>query len=80
MFIELYFIDEMKNFAREWVDPIFQFTSLLFLVNLHIAVIIGIIVGLCLQNWIIGLTVAGAVLAIIYTFLALVWFASKRYV
>ncbi|XP_063923502.1 kinase D-interacting substrate of 220 kDa B isoform X3 [Zophobas morio] len=71
--------DEMKNFAREWVDPVFQFTSLMFLVLLHVALIVGTIVGLSVQNWIVGLSVAVAFLSISYIFLALVWFANKRY-
>ncbi|KAK4875156.1 hypothetical protein RN001_011578 [Aquatica leii] len=71
--------DEMKNFAREWVDPIFQFTSLLFIAILHIAIIIGVIGGLAIQNWIFGISLAVGVLAIVYIFLGLIWFAGKRY-
>ncbi|XP_015838726.1 kinase D-interacting substrate of 220 kDa B isoform X2 [Tribolium castaneum] len=71
--------EEMKNFAREWVDPVFQFTSLMFLVLLHLSLIVGTIVGLSVQSWIIGLSTAVAFLLISYIFLALVWFANKRY-
>jgi ankyrin repeat-rich membrane spanning protein len=71
--------EEMKNFAREWVDPVFQFTSLMFLVLLHLSLIVGTAVGLSVQNWIIGLSVAVAFMLVSYIFLALVWFANKRY-
>ncbi|XP_018570623.1 kinase D-interacting substrate of 220 kDa B isoform X3 [Anoplophora glabripennis] len=71
--------EEMKNFAREWVDPVFQFTVLLFLVLVHFCVIIGTILGLSLQSWIVGLSVGVAILVLSYIFLALIWFASKRY-
>ncbi|KAF5290012.1 hypothetical protein FQR65_LT11678 [Abscondita terminalis] len=71
--------EEMKNFAREWVDPIFQFTGLLFLVVLHVAVVVGVVGGLAVQNWVVGVSIAVAILAIVYVFLALIWFASKRY-
>ncbi|KAJ8969884.1 hypothetical protein NQ317_011176 [Molorchus minor] len=69
----------MKNFAREWVDPVFQFTILLFLVLAHFATVIGTIIGLSLQSWIIGLSIGVSVLLLGYIFLALIWFASKRY-
>ncbi|KAB0794943.1 hypothetical protein PPYR_11782 [Photinus pyralis] len=71
--------DEMKNFAREWVDPMFQFTGLLFFVVLHISAIIGIMGGLAIQSWLVGVCLSVGVLAVIYIFLALVWFAGKRY-
>ncbi|XP_017768310.1 PREDICTED: kinase D-interacting substrate of 220 kDa isoform X3 [Nicrophorus vespilloides] len=71
--------DEMKNFARQWIDPVFQFTPLLFIILMHISMLIGTIVGLSAYNWILGLSVGLAVLVVSYIFLALVWFASKRY-
>lgn len=71
-------LDEMKNFARDWIDPVFQFSSLLFAVILHFSVVVGVIVGLSAQNWIIGIAVGVALLCICYLFLALVWYANKR--
>lgn len=69
----------MKNFAREWVDPVFQFTILLFLVLLHCTIIIGTIIGLSVQSWIVGLSISVGFLLFLYIMLALIWFASKRY-
>lgn len=69
----------MKNFAREWVDPVFQFTILLFLVLLHCAIITGTIIGLSLQSWIVGLSICIGFLLFVYIMLSLIWFASNRY-
>ncbi|CAG9821942.1 unnamed protein product [Phaedon cochleariae] len=71
--------DEMKNFAREWVDPVFQFTVLLFLILLHIAIIIGAVIGMSVQSWIVGSSISIAFLLLLYITLSLIWFASKRY-
>ncbi|CAH0555430.1 unnamed protein product [Brassicogethes aeneus] len=71
--------EEMKNFAKEWVDPVFQFTTLLFLILLHITLSLGTIFGLSFQSWVIGVSVGVTALIVVYMFLALTWFASKRY-
>ncbi|KYM87025.1 hypothetical protein ALC53_03642 [Atta colombica] len=71
--------EEMKNFARQWIDPVFQFSSLLFLVVAHISLLVGIILGLVLQSWIIGLSSGISLLVVVYIFLILVWYANKRY-
>lgn len=68
----------MKNFARQWVDPVFQFTLLLLILIVHVALIIGAIVGLSTSNWIAGVLSGCAVIAICYSFLAFVWFLGKR--
>lgn len=69
----------MKNFAREWVDPVFQFTPLLFLVVLHVALTLSTVLGLSLHSWIIALCTGIGVLFVTYITLAMIWFASKRY-
>ncbi|XP_025995855.1 kinase D-interacting substrate of 220 kDa B isoform X3 [Solenopsis invicta] len=71
--------EEMKNFARQWIDPVFQFSSLLFLVIAHISLLVGVTLGLALQSWIIGLSSGISLLIIVYIFLILVWYANKRY-
>ncbi|KYN04118.1 hypothetical protein ALC62_04883 [Cyphomyrmex costatus] len=71
--------EEMKNFARQWIDPVFQFSSLLFLVVIHVSLLVGITLGLGLQSWIIGLSSGISLLVVIYIFLILVWYANKRY-
>ncbi|XP_057659387.1 kinase D-interacting substrate of 220 kDa B isoform X7 [Diorhabda carinulata] len=71
--------DEMKNFAREWVDPVFQFSTLLFLVLMHISIILATIFGLSFQSWLIGLCVSVSFILLSYFLLAMIWFASNRY-
>ncbi|CAH1112571.1 unnamed protein product [Psylliodes chrysocephalus] len=71
--------DEMKNFAREWVDPVFQFSTLLFIVLAHISIIAAIIVGLAVRSWVTGLCVGIAFLVLSYSILIMIWLASKKY-
>jgi hypothetical protein len=73
-------LEEMKNFARHWVDPVFQFSSLLFLVVVHTAILTGIAVGLADRSWIAGVCSGGGLVLLCYTFLVLVWYCSQRYV
>lgn len=68
----------MKNFAREWVDSTFTFTSLIFLLILHISMVIGTILGLSLGSWVLGLIGGGVTFLLCYAFLFAVWFASNR--
>ena len=73
-----FFTEEMKNFARQWIDPVFQFSPLLFVVTAHVALLSGVTLGLALQSWIIGLASGVAIISIVYVFLVLVWYANKR--
>jgi ankyrin repeat-rich membrane spanning protein len=74
------FLEEMKNFARQWVDPVFQFSSLLLLVVVHTALLAGMAIGLAARSWIIGVCSGGGLVLLCYTFLILVWYGSQRYV
>ncbi|XP_034949569.1 kinase D-interacting substrate of 220 kDa B isoform X2 [Chelonus insularis] len=71
--------EEMKNFARQWIDPVFQFSTLLLVVVMHISVLIGTIAGLAVQSWILGVALGVSVLTTVYIFLGLVWYANNRY-
>ncbi|XP_011499343.1 PREDICTED: kinase D-interacting substrate of 220 kDa isoform X2 [Ceratosolen solmsi marchali] len=71
--------EEMKNFARQWLDPSFQFSSLLFLIITHTSLLIGVIIGLICQSWITGLISGGSLVIFIYLFLLLIQYANKRY-
>ncbi|XP_069672913.1 kinase D-interacting substrate of 220 kDa B isoform X3 [Periplaneta americana] len=71
--------EEMKNFARQWVDPVFQFSSLLLLVVVHTALLTGVVIGLAVKSWIIGICTGGGLVLLCYTFLVLVWYGSQRY-
>lgn len=48
--------DEMKNFARQWVEPTFEFSWLSTLVVMFLAIIVGIVVGFLCNLWFAGLT------------------------
>ncbi|KAG7210898.1 hypothetical protein KM043_016276 [Ampulex compressa] len=71
--------EEMKNFARQWIDPVFQFSSLLFIVVTHVSLLVGVTIGLALQSWIVGLACGINLIFTVYAFLVLVWYANKRY-
>jgi len=73
-------LEEMKNFARQWVDPVFQFSSLLFFVVVHTAILTGMVIGLGVRSWIIGVCSGGGLVLLCYTFLVLVWYCNQRYV
>lgn len=77
--------DEMKNFAKEWVDPAFQFTTLLFLITLHLSIIVATIVYIVIETttkdqqpemWSFGVGVT--FFSLCFLFLSFIWFASKR--
>lgn len=69
----------MKNFARQWIDPSFQFSSLLLAVVLHISLLVGVTIGLASQFWYLGLIAGFSIVLIVYMFLMLVKYANKRY-
>ncbi|XP_039292583.1 kinase D-interacting substrate of 220 kDa B [Nilaparvata lugens] len=71
--------EEMKNFARQWVDPTFQFSWLLLVLLAHFVLIVGVIVTLIVGNWMIGLVVTSAIFLLIYAFLVVIGFGSQRY-
>lgn len=71
-------LDEMKNFEREWVDPVFQPTTLLFLLVLHIALLLGTIIRLASGDWVIGVCLGIVFFVICYILLGIVWFSGKR--
>ncbi|XP_053986547.1 kinase D-interacting substrate of 220 kDa B isoform X1 [Hylaeus volcanicus] len=71
--------EEMKNFARQWIDPVFQFSFLLFVVISHVSLLAGITIGLALQSCVVGLVFGICLIFIMYAFLILIWYANKRY-
>nr|CAD7439792.1 unnamed protein product [Timema bartmani] len=71
--------EEMKNFARQWVDPVFQFSSLLLIVVVHVALVVGTVVGLASRWWVAGVSAGGTIVVLCYTFLMLIWYGSQRY-
>ncbi|XP_032676963.1 kinase D-interacting substrate of 220 kDa B isoform X3 [Odontomachus brunneus] len=70
--------EEMKNFAQ-CLDPVFHFSSLLFLIIIHISLLVTVAIGLALQSWIIGILCGICLIIIVYFFLILLWYVNKRY-
>nr|CAH7732854.1 unnamed protein product [Callosobruchus chinensis] len=50
-----------------------------FLLNKLRATIIGTIIGLSVQSWVVGISVAVGLVLLSYITLGMIWFASKRY-
>lgn len=71
--------DEMKNFARQWLDPVFHFSWLLFLLIVHISLLLGVIIGISLFSWIIGVVVGGSFFVLSYILLVILWHFNNKY-
>lgn len=71
--------DEMRSFARQWVEPLFTFSPLVFLLLLHLAVLAGLIVAAPMQDWRVGVGVGSSVFIVATVFLIAVWQGSRRY-
>lgn len=70
--------DEMKSFARQWLNPIFSWNILILIIVLCFASVVGVIAGLALQNWIVGLGFGAGLTFLIHIFLFCVWISSRR--
>ncbi|KAL1500913.1 hypothetical protein ABEB36_006332 [Hypothenemus hampei] len=78
--------EEMKNFAREWVDPSFQFNGLLLILLIHLSIVAAALIYIIVeavtteQNaeiWAFGVGVA--VFVLVCLFFSFLWFAGKSY-
>ena len=71
--------EEMKGFARQWIEPQLRFTVILFLVVLHLSTLLGVVLGVSLHSWITGLATGGGSFFLTFTFLYIVHWGSERY-
>ncbi|CAL4067998.1 unnamed protein product [Meganyctiphanes norvegica] len=71
--------EEMSSFAKQWVEPLFQFSPLVFLLVVHLTVVAGLITAVPTLNWHIGLASASAVFLLCTVFLIAVWYGARRY-
>ena len=71
-------LDEMKGFARQWIEPQLKFSAILLLVVLHVATLLGVIFGVSLDSWIAGVATGGGSLFLIVTFLYITYWGSER--
>lgn len=70
--------EEMNNFARSWAEPPIKTSGLLFLVSLHIALILGTVVGLSAWSAMWGGIAAVLFLVFTYLLLAGIKYANHR--
>lgn len=59
----------MKNFAYSTMEPRFEFSYGVFFLVFTLSCFLGLILGLPLQSWIVGLAVGAGVFILQYTFL-----------
>nr|XP_045615687.1 kinase D-interacting substrate of 220 kDa B-like isoform X5 [Procambarus clarkii] len=71
--------EEMGSFARQWVEPLFQFSPLVLLVVIHLSLLIGLITAVPTFSWIVGVATGGGVFLLSTLFLVAVWHSSRRY-
>ncbi|XP_066960027.1 kinase D-interacting substrate of 220 kDa B isoform X4 [Macrobrachium rosenbergii] len=71
--------EEMGSFARQWVEPLFQFSPLVLLLVIHLALLMGLITAVPTKSWIVGVATGGGVFLILTLFLVAVWHGSRRY-
>ncbi|XP_059471713.1 kinase D-interacting substrate of 220 kDa isoform X2 [Neocloeon triangulifer] len=70
--------EEMKGFARQWVEPTFAFTPLLFLLVLHVALLLAVASYLAANSWIVGCSVGVGFFIGCYIVLLLIWYGAQR--
>lgn len=77
---------EMKSFAREWLDPTFHMSPMLFIIILHVAAVVAVVVWMAmylsdLGTLSTGVGLGSGVLLVVvsYLFLIGVWQGSYKY-
>ncbi|KAH8348711.1 hypothetical protein KR084_010099 [Drosophila pseudotakahashii] len=70
--------DEMNNFARQWAEPPIRTSGLLFIVCLHLALLIGTIVGLSTRSAVVGVSAAVGFMLLTYLLLAAVRYCNYQ--
>ncbi|XP_055630398.1 kinase D-interacting substrate of 220 kDa isoform X2 [Toxorhynchites rutilus septentrionalis] len=71
--------EEMKSFAQQWSEPPIRAPSLFFLVCLHLALLIGTIVGLATWCYECGIITGISLLVLVYFVNYLFKFLDRRY-
>ncbi|XP_034654132.1 kinase D-interacting substrate of 220 kDa isoform X4 [Drosophila subobscura] len=70
--------DEMNNFAKQWAEPPAKTSGLLFIVCLHVALLIGTIVGLSTWSTVWGVSSAAGFMLVTYLLLAAVKYCNYQ--
>ena len=69
----------MKGFARQWLEPQFQFSLILFLLLLHLGGLISAVVGISTHSWIAAVSSGAGAFVFLSTFLYVAYWGSTRY-
>ena len=70
--------EEMKGFARQWIEPQFQFSFILVLVLIHVSALLAAVVGISSASWIAAVSTAAGLFFLLLTFLYVVYWGSTR--
>ncbi|XP_058117079.1 kinase D-interacting substrate of 220 kDa isoform X3 [Anopheles coustani] len=71
--------EEMKSFAHSWSEPPINASWLFFLICLHLALVIGTVIGLATWSYIWGLATGASLFVFIYFLDTLFKFLDRRY-
>uniref|UniRef100_A0AAG5DLJ4 KAP NTPase domain-containing protein n=1 Tax=Anopheles atroparvus TaxID=41427 RepID=A0AAG5DLJ4_ANOAO len=71
--------EEMKSFAHSWSEPPINVSWLFFLICLHLALVIGTVVGLATWSYVWGTTTGATLFVFIYFLDMLFKFLDRRY-
>ncbi|GIY65314.1 kinase D-interacting substrate of 220 kDa [Caerostris darwini] len=71
--------NEMKSFAIQWIEPMFEFTKLVLLIILLFSFTFGLILVLSTNNWAFGGYVTAGIFLFIVVFLGGVVHSNKHY-
>ncbi|XP_014273864.1 kinase D-interacting substrate of 220 kDa isoform X5 [Halyomorpha halys] len=71
--------EEMKSFARQWTEPLLQFSWVLLVLLGHIWLVTGLALGLVTNSWTVGILVTVVLCFFSYVFLLLLWYSSQKY-
>ncbi|GFT43189.1 kinase D-interacting substrate of 220 kDa [Nephila pilipes] len=71
--------NEMKSFAIQWIEPMFEFSRLVYLIILLLSFTIGLIFILCTKKWIFGAYVTVGAFIVSTIFLGGVIYCNKHY-
>ncbi|KAL7648710.1 UNVERIFIED_CONTAM: hypothetical protein RMT77_000617 [Armadillidium vulgare] len=69
--------EEMNSFARQWVEPLFQFTPLVFFLVAITSILIGFIAMMATGMWYVGLGTGGGIFLLIILCLMSIWYGSR---
>ncbi|CAL1298794.1 unnamed protein product [Larinioides sclopetarius] len=71
--------NEMRSFAIQWIEPMFEFTKLVYLIVLLLSLVVGFVLASSTKNWISGAYLALGTFLSVIAFLGGVIYFNKHY-